>query len=227
MQDNNFKEDLFGKGVPSGKSPRVPAFNGYVKQQRYLPYLKMPTEYAVILAISVIVLFTLSYAWGVKVGRSSATSSEVLEIEIEGDRLLEEPDPAPECQERQDIEVEDYIDQEDENTDIIGSQLRGDAKEVEERVEREEPLAEKTNLREIEEPVSSGRYVIYLAAFKDQSRAEVLSLDLKDSGVDARVDKKSDWYQVYAAGYATITEADSAKTVLSKDFPDCYIRKLE
>ena len=110
MQDNDFKEDLFGKGVSLGKTPRLPIFDGYVKQQRHLPYFKMPTEYAVIFVIGVLVLLTLSYAWGVKAGRLSVPSTEVLNVQSDGSEEVEDVDYFEDIQEAQDVDLKSYVD---------------------------------------------------------------------------------------------------------------------
>ena len=221
MQDNNFQNDLFGKGGSQGKSPRMPIFDGYVKQQRHLPYFKMPTEYAVIAAIVILVFLTLSYAWGVKVGRASLPTVEVStveSVEVPATPALE-TDPE-ESQTGSEVDLKSYVDYAE--TEMVPDE------------ELNDPLPESVIAlpEEIETPpeqqaVSTGRYVIYLAALKKEPAAEGMSQALKDLGVDARVSKKSDWYQVYAAGYSTISEAKAAKTVLLEDYPDCYIRRVE
>jgi len=220
MQDNDFKEDLFGKGVSSGKTPRLPIFDGYVKQQRHLPYFKMPTEYAVIFVIGVLVLLTLSYAWGVKAGRLSVPSTEVLNVKSAGSEEVEDVGYFEDIQEAQDVDLKSYVDYVDDGD--VSSEDKDDPLPEVVKV-----APEKAEEQISQQTVAGAGYVIYLAALKEESRANGLSDKLRSLGVDARVAKKSDWYQVYAAGYASVSAADSAKVVLQKDYPDCYIRKIE
>lgn len=229
MHDDNFQEDLFGKGVSSKKPPKVGVLDGCVKQ-RFLPYLKMPTEYAVIALIGVLVLLTLSYAFGVKVGRSSAPFSDVLAVdstvlrgEVKDDWMLAVPEGGNAGygnEENPDLYADDAV-------------LREAYRKAEEvRLADESHLAaprEEESEPAILAPVipAKGAYMIHLAAFREEARAKALSDKLKNSGMEAGVAKKGDWYQVYTSGYRTISEANSAKALLKNDYADCYIRKVE
>lgn len=235
MQDDNFKEDLFGRGGSFGKQPKLPVFDGYVRQQRYLPYVKIPTEYAVIALIAVLVMLTVSYALGVKVGRSYApapqfttTESVTVTPDTAEKEVSEEEKEAEalEYQEIREMRLKSYLDYtevapEDTQEDIVESLPEEAVSPELEKTELPVPVAEPQALP------ADGKYVIYLAAFKEESRAKELADKLKAGGVDGRFAKKSDWYQVYAAGYKNITEANSAKAILKKSYADCYIRKIE
>lgn len=220
MQDNNFQDDFFAKGVSSRKPSRMPVLDGYVKQ-RYLPFIKIPTEYAVIAVIAVLILMTIFYALGVKIGRSS--------------RPFVEASPAAEVLVEEEEEV--VFSQTDESagtysatSDIVdnggGLDLLSDSEESEEGDNLSfEKVTE--NLPKSEPTVSKSVYVIHLAAFREEDKANQLCERLKKSGTKAGVSKKSDWYQVYAEGYSTIDEANAGKEKLRKDYADCYIRKIQ
>ncbi|MFA6636102.1 MAG: SPOR domain-containing protein [Candidatus Omnitrophota bacterium] len=226
MQDNNFQDDLFGKSGSARKPPRIPVLDGYGKQ-RYLPFLKMPTEYAVMAVIVVLILLTVAYALGVKVGRDSSYVAgvfpeegvDIKNIEIEpGSRSLDQG-------------ISEFT-----VVETVSSAEQHYAAMPESPVEDPRQDAELSDIPQREDPVESlpvdalekkGAYRIYLAAFREESKAKALSEKLTVSGIDANVSKSSGWHQVYAEGYSAISEANSAKEVLRKDFPDCYIRKIE
>lgn len=220
MQDNNFQEDFFAKGVSSRKPSRMPVLDGYVKQ-RYLPFIKMPTEYAVIAVIAVLILMTIFYALGVKVGRNSRPFVEVtpaVEVLVEEDEeIVFSKTDEEEMTSSAKIELAD---------NDGGLDLLSDGEESEE--EDDLSFGKVTeSLPEPEPVVPKSVYLIYLAAFREEDKANQLLERLKKSGTKAGVSKKSDWYQVYAEGYSTIDEANSGKEKLRKDYADCYIRKIQ
>jgi cell division septation protein DedD len=226
MQDNNFRDDLFGKSAPVRKPQRAPVLDGYVKQ-RYLPFLKMPTEYAVIAVIGVLILLTVAYALGVKVGRTSAhvagvfpeAETDIKGIERELGSRLSDPGTSvfPEAEKVSREEQHYAAAPESPAEDEWQDEVFPVASEPEEPVK---PLPVRTLERK-------GEYRIYLAAFREESRAKALVEKLKSSGISADFSKGAAWHQVYAEGYGTISEAVSAKESLLKDFPDCYIRRIE
>ena len=226
MQDNNFRDDLFGKSGSVRKPPRIPVLDGYGKQ-RYLPILKMPTVYAVMAVIGALILLTVAYALGVKVGRASAYVAGVLpesgmdikNIEIEpGSRFLDRG--------ISDVPVAETVSIEERHHAAMPESPAEDTREdgaLPVALQREEPVKPLPD-----HPIErQGAYRIYLAAFREESRAKTLTEKLKSSGINADFSKGSVWHQVYAQGYVTISEANSAKEALRKDFPDCYIRKIE
>ena len=60
MVDNNYQQDFFGSDHRQKKGKRPGLLNGYSKQ-RFLPYMKIPIEYTVMIAIGVLVLMIIIY----------------------------------------------------------------------------------------------------------------------------------------------------------------------
>jgi hypothetical protein len=236
MKDQNFKEDLFGEGVLSRKPARMKVLEGYAKQ-RYLPYLKLPTEYAVIALIAVLIMLIFAYALGVKVGRGSASTAEIIAIDGQYEDIVKGAESVLPVAGN---EKQYYSPVTDEATEERPGPLYG-MDEAEQKTEEDLPLGavssdappavdkeqEASPRDSVGEDIGKGVYFVYVAAFRGEDKAKSLSDELKSSGMNSGVSKSSGWYQVYAGGYRTIAEANKAKDILQRQYADCYIRKVE
>ncbi len=232
MSEYKIQEDLFGGGAPSSKPPKTPVLGGYAKQ-RYLPYIKMPTEVAVMAVISILILLIVSYAVGVKVGIEQGprdAGTVVFEDEMERVSEVTPPDVTVTPVMLKDVMPgpEKVVPSPHGEQPVLP--LTGKA-ELEEKIVFSEkldiPEKESGAKASVDELPEEGRYVIYLAAFRQEARADEAAEQLRLEGVDARVKKRSDWYQVYTAGYRDIDEARSARDILRQNYEDCYIRRLD
>ena len=218
MDDNNYQQDFFGGESRGKKGKRPGLLNGYSKQ-RFLPYMKIPIEYTVMIAIGVLVLMIISYAIGVERGKkvsgvvTSSVSEKVAKSEI---ARKSEPDKIP-------VEVTE---------DAVGSKVEAISEVKIPETEEVDPYAGSRGdyvgapPEEVPEEVMGSVYTIQLATFRSESAANDEVKKLKGKGIDSGSSKSGDWYQVYAQGYQTIGEARAAQKSLSEDYEDCYIRKV-
>lgn len=230
MSDNNFQQDLFGDDS-ARKRQRKARFLGEYSKQRYLPYLKIPIEYTIIIAIGVLVVVIIAYAIGVERGKrisSEKVSSALSQLEEERAAILE--------QEKGLLIEEEKPGEVEEVTDISSLEREEEIPAPESTADPYEGMREDYVgappgfMAEKETPpptVSGSSYIIQLASFKDEAFAKEEAKKLVWKGVEAHVAKKGDWYQVYSAGYNTIDEARKAKEQLIEDYTDCYIRKVK
>ncbi|MFQ5952061.1 MAG: SPOR domain-containing protein [Candidatus Omnitrophota bacterium] len=63
-----FKGDFFEGGYPEKRSIK-PSFLSKYSAQRFLPHVRVPTEYTVIIAIGILILMIVAYAVGVERGK--------------------------------------------------------------------------------------------------------------------------------------------------------------
>ncbi len=172
-------------------------------------------EYMVIIAIGVLVLMIISYAIGVERGKRLPVDRVV---SAEQATLSEE-------------KTEDFVITHVEKI-VEESSFDEEVKAQKEREaallagKEEEKAAASQAVKEAVPPAPSA-YVIQLASFKKKSSADEEIDRLRRKGVDARIARKGEWYQVYASGYNTIEEARRARAGLMEDYPDCYIRKTK
>ena len=198
MENGNFEKDLFGGHAFEKKKKGLDLLEKYSKQ-RLVPFIRIPLEYTVIIAIAVLVLVIISYAIGVEVGKRASVSpaveeKEVTEIQELAEVIPEEP-ALP-------VIAEERLEE-----DIIATET------VEETIAKAEP----------EETV----YVIQLASFKDETAARQEVDMLSRKGISAQFKESGNWYQVFATGYQTIEEAKADRWLLSEEYTDCYIRKVK
>jgi len=213
MSENSFKKDFFVGEVFEKKTVKPSLVNKY-SGQRFLPYVRIPVEYTVILAIGILVLTLIAYAVGVETGKR-AVNKGPQEI----------------------FETKDYTSGSESLAEIGNVEPRGaeeidpgeevftalEAEEVTDRGLPEEVIA-KEDVSDV--PVISV-YIVQLASFKNEASAKDEVDKLSAAGKDAEIMKAGDWYQVYAAGYQTIKEAREAKSKFDEEYVDCYIRKVK
>jgi len=219
MIDDNYKNDFFGEELNhkgSEKSAKLKNYSG----QRFLPYIRIPIEYVVIIAIGVLMLAIVSYAVGVERGKRLeggktvpfvSEESIAFDQQVNLDASIEISAEEGEIDTQEDVSPQEIIEAETEELLTEGI-LEG--------------LPRAPEAEEEEEQVVESIYIIQLAAFKSEDAAEEEKDELKDEGVIAEVSQSGDWYQVYAAGYQTITEAKQAQKKLIENYEDCYIKKV-
>jgi len=210
MSEQNPQHDLFEGQYYEKKARKTPLL-GELSGQRYLPRIRIPTEYAIVIAIGVLVAVIISYAAGVEVGKRTAAKS----VEDIAANVLEPSDIAAITLDMESVRQEpgEGILEESEITAGIPKPEAGTQKDVVQ--EKPGPVA-----------VLESAFIIQIAAVKDQAPAEEAAAKLKAKGFDARVKKDGDWYRVYASGYDTIEQAKKARKEISVEYKDCYIKKM-
>jgi cell division septation protein DedD len=208
MTETDFQRDLF-EGEYYEKKARKPVLLRRYSEQRFLPQIKVPVEYAVIIAIGLLVLIIISHALGVERGRRLAKAAPApLVTEVPVPATVESAGVAREAAEEKPAEP-----------------LRTERKEDVRADKKEE---EKAAPAITETPADAGSvYVIQLASFKNLYAAEREAEKIRDKGIRAELSKSGEWYQVFASGFRTIDEARDAKRKLSADYKDCFIRRVK
>ncbi len=212
MIENQFQDDFFDPGVSrerkrSGFVTRYPAV-------RFMPHVRIPVEYVVVLGIVMLVLLIVAYAAGVERGKNIVMEPRPTDIVAVG-TMLELTGDA-------------------DNTEILGQdeETPEEARAEEESASEIEPAQESQKPRKsaisgektVAKPEEAA-YTIQLAALAKKENVERETAKLKEAGNDAAYVKIGKWYQVYVKGYRTIGEARSAKVKFTEEYPDCYIRK--
>lgn len=225
MAANDFQNDLFSEQGRDEKEKKNP-FLGKYSDQRYLPQVKVPIEYTVVIAIGMLIAVIVAYAFGVERGKR-------ISIELQGDpgakhSVLEEEDKplldvalvekqAEELMKKADAPPEPETSETKGNTplprDAAGKQLQ---------VKQSDKPAVGDTL-----PASQANGSIYslqLASTKNEEYAKVEIAKLKSKGFQASVVNKGGWFKVYIP-YSTAAEAEKAKKKLMADYKDCLIVK--
>lgn len=195
------------------KKPNL--FDRYSKQ-RVLPYIKMPIENIVIIAVGLLVLVIVSYAVGVEKGKRLPVLGDVrIASRVKGqgsrEQSVEHREEEPESK-NEEIEDEEQV-------------LESQPQDIEEKL-----ISDSRILLLEEEPIAEpeeSKYIIQLASFNGAQFAEEEINKLERRGVRADSTKKGQWYQVYAVGFQTIDQAREAKRGLIDDYEDCYIRRMK
>lgn len=212
MIDSDFQKDLFGEQVCEEKA-RKPRLLFRYAERRFLPYIKIPIEYSVIIVIGILVLTVIAYAVGVEKGRNTAGAKIGMETTIEPtENAIKDETEGPPVS---------TIDNE-----LVYKSLEEDTSEVLRENEKINDAFSVLLEGETEKQVRQ-LYTIQLASFKKEDLANKELQKLKKKNITADVTKKGEWYQVYTAGYKTIEEANKAKEELLKEYKDCYIRRIK
>jgi len=228
MADNDFKNDFFEDRC-SGTGKKKPCLVNRYSEGKAPSHLKVPIEYAVILAIVILTLMTVSYAVGVKNGKSAVkieyrreegieAPSESNAKELDINVVLETAKTDNEILTRDENAEESG---ESEESEGLGFSLPEDSAEV---ILEEQKQYKKTENVPLPDETE---YIICLASFKDENSAVRGTSALKDRGIKTRTTKKGQWYQLYASGYRTIDEARAAKEELVETYKDCYIKRIK
>jgi hypothetical protein len=206
MADDSFQNDFFGNQVREKKSRKSRLLDEYSKQ-RFLPHIRIPVEFIVIIAIGTLVLLIISYAVGIERGK------RLSDIKYEKEQV-EELVPI----ERRVVDKE-----------VRGSMTKssGILETIEiPKVKEKAVRSKKEEAKDISPSRKSG-YIIQLASFKNEGSARAEIKKLKKKGVKGHLTKSGEWYLVYATGYRTISDAKKARQELIADYEDCYIRKVK
>ncbi len=212
MNDKNFQEDFFEEGLYQKKDKKPSFFKGY-RGNHFLPVVRITSEYTVIIAIGILVFIIAAYAIGIERGRKISETDFIREDgSVSG-------------------AVEMYPVLNEEVTDLFLSDMAPLEAELVAKVEEEIKTPPKTEkavsaVSAVKEGPKTA-YIIQLISSKDKKSAEREIEKLKKNGTDGRLTKSGEWYTVYAAGFANITEAQAAKKNLSKTYKDCYIKKVK
>ncbi|MFH1665576.1 MAG: SPOR domain-containing protein [Candidatus Omnitrophota bacterium] len=237
MEYENFKIDFFEKELGEKKA-RKPGFLQKYSEHRFLPYVKIQIEYIVMICIGILVLAIVAYAIGVESGKrisrvefarslgdvhagtvtGQIRSSDAKDVTSEftmssGSRYFSTPGSWDTD------EILPGFGEADEGGPGGGVPAVTSAQDA--------STAESGRDRDKETGFVGSVYIIQLASFKNESSARQEEAKLKGKGVDVRLAKKGDWYQVYAAGYNTIGEATKAKDGFIWDYVDCFIKRVK
>ncbi|NQT33153.1 MAG: SPOR domain-containing protein [Candidatus Omnitrophica bacterium] len=218
MKNSEFKNDFFVGEIDAKKSRGLRLSERYDKQ-RFLPQIKMPVEYVVIITIAVIILMTISYAVGVERGKR-VKAEGIFEAGAAEGRAKES------SKERVIIEA-GFTETGSESSleELVVTETTAIQEEV---TPEQEKIIPQTDPEEKPAPsFAKGNYIIQLATFKHRDPAEDEARKLEEKGIQAQITEAGDWYQVYAVGYKTISEAKKAKKELVEKYGDCYIRKVK
>ncbi|RKY41876.1 MAG: hypothetical protein DRP85_04670 [Candidatus Makaraimicrobium thalassicum] len=217
MADNNFQDDFFGNhGFRRKSSEKLRLLSRY-SEQRFLPFVKIPVEYSVIIAIAVLFLIIVSYAVGVERGKRLSG--------VESGSLREET-----------VQPHEAINRSREPADFPEPERRRQAGDIVQLPLESHGVGSKASYPEIGDDESAKRhegkisaessYILQLASFKDETSAEKEINRLKRKGIEACLAKKGIWWEVYTSGYRTISEARRARRGLLTDYEDCYIKQI-
>lgn len=207
MSPNGFKDDFFDEQLPEQKG-RKPLFFGKYSDQRYLPQLRIPIEYAAVIAIGVLIAVIVAYAIGVERGKNMAFDP--------GTRILGRASVEEEAKPLLDVEM----------VEKQAEQLMKEAEKVETdiSVQEQQPKgAAGTAPTSGAAPSTDGIiYMLQLASTKNEIYANEEVKKLKGKGHEAVVSRKGDWFKIYIP-YNTMEDADKAKKKLVADYKDCLI----
>ena len=218
MAEKDYQNDFFGEEA-RGKNDRKPHILSRYSQQRFLPYIKIPIEYTVIIAIGVLVLMIISYAVGVERGKRIIVKSA---MKVQADTAgASQEGLAEEVTAETDISGDVLPSDEETSLEVSGA-----FQEIAEEVDPYEGAREEVIENEVYSYESPG-YAVQLVSFKSERSANKEVNKLRSQGFEADFDKNDDWYRVYAGGYRTIGEARSARENFLSEYSDCYIRKLK
>jgi len=218
MTDENFQTDLFGSGSRTKKEKKVWNLPGYA-EQRVLPFIRIPIEYTVIFGIVVLVLIVVSYAVGVERGKGMAQVNAI-NVDYSQEIMVKEPAQKSSGKNAPLIlkEVEAELFDEGISVEETEKELMPPEKSV--------PVSVSSAKQTVATDTKAS-YTVQLISYKSEKYCSDEIEKLKKDGVDARMEKKGDIYQIYATGYSTMDEARKAQDKLSKKYPDCYIRRIK
>ncbi len=208
MSPTGIPEDFFEEQLPEQKG-RKPLFFGKYSDQRYLPQLRIPIEYAAVIAIGMLVAVIVAYAIGVERGKKMTLDTET--------RLLSRSAIGGDTKPLLDVEmVEKQAEQLMKESEKIETDIAVPAKQAKDTAGAAPAAAA---------PLTDGTiYMLQLASTKNEIYANEEVKKLKGKGYNAVVSRKGDWFKIYVP-YNTMEEADKAKKKLAVDYKDCLIVK--
>jgi cell division protein FtsN len=199
-----------------------------------LPFVKIPVEYIIISGIVFLVLMVFVYALGIEKGKVVAErgNSTLGDIDIDADDMFTQEiaqtgtNASEEPPKGQEPSVGSYQAEEESGsngTDLIPEPEKDAFPDVDIEPERTGQAAREE--MEIDAPEELSLYTIQLASFKKRELARRERSRLREKGIDARIARRGEWFQVFANGYNDIGEAKKAKEIFSYEYSDCFIRK--
>lgn len=208
MSPNGFQDDFFDEQLPEQKG-RKPPFFGKYSDQRYLPQISVPVEYAAVIAIGVLIAVIVAYAIGVERGKKISRDP--------GDGLLNRADIEEETTPLLDVEM----------VEKQAEQLMKEAEKTEtDMAVPGIPANDAAAMVPVAAAPIKDRtiYMLQLASTKNELYANEEVKKLKGKGYEASVSRKGDWFKIYVP-CDTMEEADKAKKKLAPDYKDCLIVK--
>ncbi len=240
MADNLFNNDLFGDQVP-GKDAKGNQTRKVYPGHRFLPHVRVPIEYMVIVLVAFLLLLVVAYAIGVERGKKIERGVMGSVVRVQGAEIIAKSEKEKEKTKKEEVEKKkEKVDREEaeeervagEVTEKLEKVILAENKNEEEQavIESGSPQLKKTPKDvegDLDRPVQDKKYLysIRLAAYAEKLRAESEVESLKETGCNAGYEKSGRWYQVYVTGFQTIEETQAAKKTLVGRYPDCYIRK--
>ena len=217
MAANDFQNDFFdeqGRGQKERK-------NTFLPDQRYLPQVRVPIEYTVVIAIGMLIAIIIAYAIGVERGKHVALDSPGGTDARRTAVLEEEEKPLLDVAmvEKQAAELMKKADAPPEPvpaaTEIAIN--KGKAQTAAKVVTGKTDAASPTSA-----PGDTTVYTLQLASTKNEEYAKIEVEKLKTKGVTALISKKGDWFKIYLP-CSSQEEAEKAKKDLSAAYKDCLI----
>jgi len=217
MDEYKIQTDLFDGNVKTEKNRGFRRFKNH-PQQRFLPHVRVPVEYMVIISIAVLLLIIVAYAVGVEKGKNITEEnfSGVNESFLDDKPGIKDMDTEIVVLDTEKTVLnatEDNAGQTEKEGSLI-------IDEVENEPNRVTSNADVT-------PLIETAYILQLASFKNENSAEEEITKLKRKGFPAALVKNRSWYQIYTEGYQTIDDAKAAQKELIEDYRDCYIKRVK
>jgi len=236
MSNDLFDNDLF-EGQEFVRQDKRPRFVDKYAKHRFLPFLKIPVENAIILCILFLVLVVISYAVGIERGKRMARGKKDTvrltqqggDLPVSDEDIMRSQEEIIEFSGEKDVKgikdsSADIYDEIPVNTyDKTANEIteQGDIldtlKEVEASGEDDNIILEKPEEK---------AYIIQLITFSSEGQAVDEVERLRTAGSDAVLSRSGRWYQVYVKGFSDIDEAARAQDKYISEYPDCYIRRL-
>lgn len=213
MTANDFQNDFFdeqGRGPKERKSTFLP-------DQRYLPQVRVPIEYTVVIAIGMLIAIIVAYAVGVERGKRVAFDNPEGDGSRRAAMLEEEEKPLLDVAmvEKQAAELMKKADAPPETVNIAAETIVDQSKT--------QPIAKAVAgaaLATLQTDATA--YTLQLASTKNEEYAKIEVEKLKSKGVVALISKKGDWYKIYVP-CSSQEEAEKAKKDLGGAYKDCLI----
>ncbi|MGB2630551.1 MAG: SPOR domain-containing protein [Candidatus Omnitrophota bacterium] len=204
--NKKFQSDFFGENYAEKKARRLEFSRKYYKH-RLLPNLRIPTEYAFIIAIGGLISMIVVYAIGVERGKHIQIEKFAGGAALKTHVLLNKRVNA--------------------TTPVEIQESKREIQKPEETTKEETAGGEEKAEKEASPSYDITGYMIQLASFRNESSAEKEVERLKRMGYNAAYNKSGTWYRVYVSGYNKMREAAKAKSELAGIYKDCYIRKID
>ncbi|KJJ83948.1 Sporulation/cell division region, bacteria domain protein [Candidatus Omnitrophus magneticus] len=230
MKEEIFTTDLFGKDVYKAKN--IDGFSAVKKysDQRFLPYIRIPIEYAVISGVIFLVLAVIIYAIGVERGKIVSQKNEnafVTGIKLSNNNFktlpgqvnFSESDILPD-------NIKLFLEKENVGSSVSNT-VTSNVQEKEASKTIKTQVKPDVNVAIIKDVPSKGAYVLQLVSTKIESKAKDELESIVKKYKTAKMVKKGVWYQIIIEGFNTEKEVETVKQFFRKKYPDCYILRRQ